>query len=172
MIELQRSEYFAFTKPLAADGALSIGFAKGFRGFRGFWRKDVTRMIANLQPYMPVAMPLVDGPADITFRFSRKLRTMGVAVSPGFRGNAGWDLVVRRGLPRPLARWVLLHELGHALGLEHPFNASDGDNWPGATVRDTAMAYEMGGRLPKFRFRRADIDAITGLWAGWQQPTA
>ena len=169
MIELQRSEYFASTKPLAADGALSIGFAKGFNGH---WRKDVTRVITNLQPYVPVALSIVDGPADITFRFSRKLRTMGVAVSPGFRGNAGWDLVIRRRLSRPWVRWMVLHELGHALGLEHQFNDGDGDNWPGATVRDTVMAYELSGRPPKFKFRQADIDAITGLWAKWQQPTA
>lgn len=113
MIELQRSEYFAFTSPwLLAQG----------RDPRDH----------------ETAAPCAGRPADIAFRFSRSARNSGLAVFPGYPSNphieAGWNLIIRRDLGRRLTRWVLLHEFGHALGLEHPGDDSDVDSWPGATI--------------------------------------
>ena len=73
--------------------------------------------------------------------------------------------------------YILLHEFGHALGLEHPFDARDGDvlngitdPWHSAHPEDTVMAYRdpSSGTWPDF-FTHNDINALISAWGAERQ---
>lgn len=69
-------------------------------------------------------------------------------------------------------RYALIHEFGHSLGLEHPFESRDGDvfngnsdPWSSAYPEDTVMAYRspISGFWPDF-FSDNDISALIEVW--------
>ncbi|AIQ96171.1 hypothetical protein EW15_0079 [Prochlorococcus sp. MIT 0801] len=64
---------------------------------------------------------------------------------------------------------LILHELGHALHLEHPFSNNDGDVYGttySTTVEETAMAYGAPDEWGKYQswFSLVDIEALKSLW--------
>jgi Ca2+-binding RTX toxin-like protein len=98
--------------------------------------------------------------------------TLGLATT---NGQEGWDLFVNY---PPLLndenyrRYVLIHEFGHSLGLEHPFEGRDGDvfngitdPWNSAFPEDTVMAYRSpaAGTWPEF-FSVNDLNALIKVW--------
>mgnify|MGYP003311597489 FL=1 len=65
-----------------------------------------------------------------------------------------------------------MHELGHVLGLEHPFNDDDGDvfenvtsPWTSAYPEETVMAYRQPslGSWPQY-FSDNDLNALKSIW--------
>jgi len=64
-------------------------------------------------------------------------------------------------------RYVMLHELGHGLGLEHPFNAGDGDSLQ-TNGEFTVMSYNARPVVytdKKLKYyTEADVDTISGIW--------
>ena len=120
--------------------------------------------------------------ADTAFYYDQKIeiggegKTLGLAMT----GSAGWELFVN--YPELVAntdyrQYVNLHEWGHSLGLEHPFEAGDGDTyngnsdpWSSAYPEQTVMAYRapQSGNWPDF-FTTSDISALIEIWGAEKQ---
>lgn len=141
------------TRRLVADGTLQVGFSRRASPYitdlRGFFRQVEALVPFELEPRRQLRG------ADVRVRFTRR-------VPDGFDGYAlprryRWDVLIRPGLGRATAEWLLGHELGHVLGLRHPKNHR-------LTRDSTIMAYPLG-RLPSGAYlRRRDRDKLTGTW--------
>jgi len=55
-------------------------------------------------------------------------------------------------------RWTITHEIGHALGLDHPYGKPNSRRWD---TSDTIMSYNRSGNIG---FTRTDIAALQELW--------
>ena len=103
--------------------------------------------------------------------------TLGLATTSS---QGGWELFVNYPEVQDsenYRRYVLIHEFGHSLGLEHPFEAGDGDvfngvtdPWASAYPEDTVMAYRnpSSGTWPDF-FTDNDLNALIEVWGAERQ---
>ena len=102
--------------------------------------------------------------------------TLGLATTSG----NSWELFIN--YPKVAEdviyrRYVNIHEFGHSLGLEHPFNNDDNDvvngttdPWLSAYPEDTVMAYRnpASGQWPDF-FTENDLNALIEIWGAERQ---
>ena len=100
--------------------------------------------------------------------------TLGLAV-PNSSPDASWWEVFLNGPAMQddfyLVRYAFLHETGHLLGLEHPFDSSDGDVFlssrplMNAYPEETVMAYRdpLNSEWPIW-YSPSDIDALVSAW--------
>jgi hypothetical protein len=106
--------------------------------------------------------------------------TLGIALSNSTNQRNWWELMINGPALQNQSdylHYALIHELGHALGLEHPFDNSDGDVFvsskPGASAypEETVMAYRqpMNGSWPTW-YTNADINALIELWGAEKTP--
>ena len=115
--------------------------------------------------------------ADVDIYYDKEIeldggKMLGLATSSG---DDGWELFVNYPevkFDEAYRRYVLIHEFGHSLGLEHPFDEGDGDvlngitdPWLSAYPEDTVMAYRypLSGQWPNF-FTENDLNALVEVW--------
>ena len=119
---------------------------------------------------------------DEAISLSSDRTTLGIALANDNGRQSWWELMLNAsalaGNPSGF-RYTFLHELGHVLGLEHPFDDSDGDaegqrfGWPDAAT--TMMAYTRPpGGWPE-TYQTLDWAALASVWgldqangSGWR----
>ena len=137
-------------------------------------------MVRRLDGIIDLDFRQVDNPssADVDLYYDTEIDLGGGGITLGLAtmsGLGGWELYLNYPAldgDEPYRRYALIHEFGHSLGLEHPFEAGDGDvfngitdPWSSAYPEDTVMAYR-GPRTESwpFFFSDNDVNALIEAW--------
>ena len=137
-------------------------------------------MVRRLDSIIDLDFIRVDNPisADVELYYDTEIDLGGGGITLGLAttsGQAGWELYLNYPAlddDEPYRRYALIHEFGHSLGLEHPFEPRDGDlfngstdPWSSAYPEDTVMAYRSprNESWPEF-FSDNDLNALIEVW--------
>ena len=137
-------------------------------------------MVRRLDRIIDLDFTQVDNPlsADVDLYYDTEIDLGGGGITLGLAttsGVGGWELYLNYPAldnDEPYRRYALIHEFGHSLGLEHPFEARDGDvfngstdPWSSAYPEDTVMAYRSprSESWPEF-FSDNDLHALIEVW--------
>jgi hypothetical protein len=119
---------------------------------------------------------------DSTISLGGTGTTLGIALSNSSASRNWWEIALNgpalQNQPDYL-RYATIHEFGHTLGLEHPFDNGDGDYYgstsstASAFPEDTVMAYRspQGSSWPTW-YSANDINALVSIWGVESTPAA
>ena len=97
--------------------------------------------------------------------------TLGLALSNEGRRRSWWEIVINAPVlanDQDYLDFAIVHELGHVMGLEHPFDNSDGDvageRFGDPDASETTMSYTRPDEgWPDF-YSDADLTAMAAIW--------
>lgn len=203
--ELISQSFYDFSRANAlSDGALDVylnvngGNVAIGGGEYGNQTIRTMSMDSALQAYLQTSFERLSRIIDIDFRLSPDRQntdlnfyldttidvggagtTLGIALPNTRAGHSWWEIILNT--PALISQtdylhYASIHELGHVLGLEHPFDATDGDVYIssdpqlGAYPEDTVMAYRTpeSGRWPEW-YSLNDLEALIKLWGARTQ---
>ncbi|QCH14981.1 hypothetical protein CB0101_08620 [Synechococcus sp. CB0101] len=142
-----------------------------------------TAAIERLDAELALDFRLVQDPAlaDVRFYLDTEINlgdsggvTLGIALSNDTPERDFWEVMLNTPAfngESDYLYYAALHELGHTLGLEHPFDSSDGDVFVSANSsrsaypEETLMAYRspLGDQWPIW-FSSNDLAALKAIW--------
>ena len=138
--------------------------------------------LAALDPQLAVDFTFVDQPEaadirlylDTTIQLGDGGNTLGIALMNEDPQRPFWELIFNTPAlaNNPLyMRYAMLHETGHSLGMEHPFDQSDGDVYKSqdssrsASADQTLMAYaEPSNGIWPTAYTSSDHSALQAIW--------
>jgi hypothetical protein len=163
MYELFSQPYYGFTYPILSDGVVKTFIDKSCEP-----KAFIKSMLSFTENLIGVDFRLVKKGKNAELKFyetpliANEPTYVGLAVPYVSRVGNTWNLYVKTN-PVSSKQWIYLHEFGHFLGMEHPFDDTDGDVVYGESTNDTVMSYNYQPSS-YWWFRQADIDTITGMW--------
>jgi hypothetical protein len=165
MYELFSQLNYGFTYPIFSDGIVTAFIHKSCEP-----KAFIKSMLSFTENLIGVDFKLVKKGKNAELRFyeipliANDPTYLGLAFPYTSRVGNTWNLYVKSDTSYS-KEWLYLHEFGHFLGMEHPFDDTDGDVVYGESTNDTVMSYNYQPSS-YWWFRQADIDTITGIWVG------
>jgi Ca2+-binding RTX toxin-like protein len=160
----------------------SLADADGYQGFNADQQAVVWQALAAIEAFTPLSFVSTDDPFQpntIAFAYNRQVGSAGYSYHPSesFIGSDVFLDVDSTGNqafePDSYALLTLVHEIGHALGLKHPFAEADstGHVDPGPVLPDeedstawTVMSYTSSPSEFQLAYSPLDIAALQYLY--------
>jgi hypothetical protein len=166
------SELVSITKSyVKKDGYLDVYISKNFSKSE---RKYVASMVKATDSILDVDFRFTSNKKKADIRFYQKDIITGdddVIGSATVNSKNQWNVQIKKDQSKQDKKWTTIHEFGHVLGLEHPFDGSDGDHYgsknpwsfSAATSNHSVMAYQLGDKYPSF-WTPSDYSALSSVW--------
>lgn len=171
--------------PMGADGVITYSIDSSLSQYAGFINDTFAQLEASLDIDFVEVEPdriettqvrrgrgkkfsevqtFVESEAELEFVGQDLiLGDRNIAGLADYQGDGSWDLIVKtdNSYTDEFNKYIILHELGHGLGLEHPFSYTDGDGVDGITGEQSVMSYDW---TSADFFREADVSTLEGMW--------